>query len=150
MGIKEEIKQTKFKSPIQKAIVNIYYTANWLRDKQQHLFKKHNILPQHYNIIRIVKGKNPNPVSPSEIKDVMLDKGRDLTRLVDKLVSLKILERKLCDDNRRKMEITITQYGIDICNKVEQEMTMEMETKFNLSDEEGELLSDLLDKLRED
>ena len=148
MGIKEEIKQTKFKSPKQKAMVNIYYTANWLRDTQHHLFKKHNILPQHYNIIRIVKGKNPTPVSPTEIKDVMLDKGRDLTRLVDKLEALGFLERRLCDDNRRKMEITITNLGLEICNKVEAEMSLEMSTKFNITDEEAETLSDLLDKLR--
>jgi DNA-binding MarR family transcriptional regulator len=149
MGIDSAIKQSKFKSGTQKAMVNIFYTNNWLRDIQQPVFKKYEILPQHYNILRIVNGKNPKPVSPGEIKDVILDKGRDLTRLVDKLVSLEYLERQLCSSNRRKMEITITKSGIKIMNDIENELMSLMKSCIKLNDEEAIQLSNLLDKLRE-
>ena len=136
MGIKEEIK-SNFSSNRIMATVNIFYTANWLRDVGAPIYNKHGILSQHYNILRIVRGSHPKPVSPGYIKDVMLDKGRDLTRLVDKLVKLGYVERSLCESNRRKMEISITESGSKIY------------AGYNLSDEEALTLSNLLDKVRE-
>ena len=148
MGIKEEIKQNKFTSNIQMATVNLLYTSNWLRDLQQDVFKKHGILSQHYNILRIVNGKHPKIVFPGEIKDVMLDKGRDLTRLIDKLVSLQYLNRQLCELNRRKVEITITKKGIELISIVNKDLTAKLNKVLKLDENEALLLSDLLDKLR--
>lgn len=147
MGIKEEIK-SNFNSNHIMATVNIFYTANWLRDVGAPIYSKHGILSQHYNILRIVRGSHPKPVSPGYIKDVMLDKGRDLTRLVDKLVKLGYVERSLCESNRRKMEISITESGSKIIDLVEQE-TQKIYAGYNLSDEEALTLSNLLDKVRE-
>tara|TARA_Y100000589_G_C27068231_1_gene594238 strand:+ start:282 stop:725 length:444 start_codon:yes stop_codon:yes gene_type:complete len=146
MSFKEEIK-SKFDSNQLMAAVNIIYTSNWLRDISLPIYKKHNILSQHYNILRIVNGSFPNSVSPGYIKEVMLDKGRDLTRLVDKLVKLGYVERKLCKDNRRKMKITITQQGSDIINSIGKEIN-NLYTSYNLNEEEATQLSNLLDKLR--
>ena len=101
----------------------------------------------NYNILRIVNGSFPNSVSPGYIKEVMLDKGRDLTRLVDKLVKLGYVERKLCKDNRRKMNITITQQGSDVINSIGKEINI-LYTSYNLNEEEATQLSNLLDKLR--
>ncbi len=148
MGIKEEIKQSKFQSAKQMAMINIVYTANWIRDNQQNIFKKYDILPQHYNILRIVNGKFPEAVSPSDIKEVILDKGRDLTRLVDKLVSLGLLKRQLCENNRRKMEIFITVKGQELIKESKAEISELMEKTINISEEEAQVLSDLLDKIR--
>ncbi len=147
MGIKEEI-NSKFSSNQIMATVNIFYTANWLRDVGAPIYNKHGILSQHYNILRIVRGSHPKPVSPGYIKKVMLDKGRDLTRLVDKLVKLGYVKRSLCETNRRKMEITITETGSEIIDVVENE-TQKIHTGYNLSDEEALTLSNLLDKVRE-
>jgi len=146
MSFKEEIK-SKFDSNQLMAAVNIIYTSNWLRDISLPIYKKHNILSQHYNILRIVNGSFPNSVSPGYIKEVMLDKGRDLTRLVDKLVKLGYVERKLCKDNRRKMKITITQQGSDVINSIGKEIN-NLYTSYNLNEEEATQLSNLLDKLR--
>ena len=147
MGIKEEI-NSKFSSNQIMATVNIFYTANWLRDIGTPIYNKHGILSQHYNILRIVRGSHPKPVSPGYIKKVMIDKGRDLTRLVDKLVKLGYVKRSLCETNRRKMEITITKTGSEIIDVVENE-TQKIHTGYNLSDEEALTLSNLLDKVRE-
>tara|TARA_Y100000589_G_C27119797_1_gene615895 strand:- start:408 stop:851 length:444 start_codon:yes stop_codon:yes gene_type:complete len=146
MSFKEEIK-SKFDSNQLMAAVNIIYTSNWLRDVSLPIYQKHNILSQHYNILRIVNGSFPNSVSPGYIKEVMLDKGRDLTRLVDKLVKLGYVERKLCKDNRRKMNITITQLGSDVINSIGKEINI-LYTSYNLNEEEATQLSNLLDKLR--
>ena len=146
MGFKEEIK-SKFDSNQLMAAVNIIYTSNWLRDISLPIYKKHNILSQHYNILRIVNGSFPNSVSPGYIKEVMLDKGRDLTRLVDKLVKLGYVEISLCKDNRRKMKITITQPGKEIINIIGTEIN-NLYTSYNLNEDEANQLSNLLDKLR--
>ena len=129
------------------AAVNIIYTSNWIRDVSLPTYQKHNILSQHYNILRIVNGSFPNSVSPGYIKEVMLDKGRDLTRLVDKLVKLGYLERNICKDNRRKMKIKITHSGTEIIQNISKEIN-QLFTSYNLSEEEAIQLSSLLDKLR--
>jgi|TARA_B110000261_G_C12920926_1_gene292436 DNA-binding MarR family transcriptional regulator len=147
MGLKEDIKQTKFENNKVMAMVNVFYTSNWLRDKCLPVFKKHGILSQHYNILRILRGKYPKSVSPGEIKEVMLDGGRDLTRLIDKLLKLGYLNRKLCEHNRRKMEITINQSGLDIIEVISRENAI-IYGDFNLTDEEAQQISDLLDKFR--
>ena len=146
MGFKEEIK-SNFDSNQLMAAVNIIYTSNWLRDVSSPIYKKYNILSQHYNILRIVNGSYPNSVSPGYIKEVMFDKGRDLTRLVDKLVSLGYVERNLCKDNRRKMKITITEIGTKIIENIGEEINT-LYTSYNLSEEEAIKLSELLDKIR--
>lgn len=150
MKIEREIKQSKFESAQQKAILNILYTANWLRDEQIELFRSFDMLPQHYNVLRIIKGKHPHPVSSSYIKEVMIDKGNDVTRLVDKLVKLKLVDRNLCSENRRKIDITLTKQGLkcidDIAKKLQPKFKL---IKNRLTEKEADLLSDLLDKIRD-
>lgn len=150
MKIEQAIKQSKFESPFQKAVINIIYTANWLRDQQTELFKQHDILPQHYNVLRIVNGKHPKSVSPGDIKEVMLDKGNDVTRLVDKLVKMGFLKRSLCEENRRKIDINLTDKGVKFLKEVNEPMRKQYHNiKKVLSEKEAETLSNLLDKLRE-
>lgn len=150
MKIEQEIKQSKFESAQQKAILNIMYTANWLRDEQIELFRSFDMLPQHYNVLRIIKGKHPHPVSPSDIKEVMIDKGNDVTRLVDKLVKLKLVDRNLCAENRRKIDITLTKQGLkfidDIAKKLQPKFKL---IKDRITEKEANQLSDLLDKIRD-
>ena len=88
MKIEEAIKQGRFGSNFHKAVVNLIYTSNWLRDAHTDLFRKYGILSQHFNALRIIKGRHPKPVSAGEIKEVLLDKASDVTRLLDKLVNL--------------------------------------------------------------
>ena len=148
MGIKEEIKQEKFNSNVQMAVVNVIYTANWMRDQQQHILNDYGILIQHYNVLRIVMGKHPKPAYPGQIKEVMLDKGRDLTRLIDKLVAMGYLQRNVCESNRRMVEVVITAKGKNIADEIGKKLAVDMKERFDLSEKEAGQLSDLLDKLR--
>lgn len=146
-SIKDAIKQESFQSPQQKAFLNILYTSNYLRDLTAPYFKEAGILQQHYNVLRIVKGKGGEASSPGQIIEVMLDKGRDLTRLVDKLVKLEYLERRASQVNRRKVDIYITKEGIDITEKIDEKI-VKVYAELGITDEEAETLSTLLDKLR--
>lgn len=147
MKISEEIK-TNFENNIHMALVNIMYTANWYRDLNKEVLKKYNLLPQHYNVLRIVKGAHPEASCPGDIKKVMLDKGPDITRLIDKLVKMDYLQRCLNETNRRSMDIMITGKGKTALAEMTQEMNNLQKAHFQLSEEEALMLSDLLDKSR--
>lgn len=149
MRIEEAIKQGKFSNNFHKALVNLIFTSNWLRDANAEIFKKYDILPQHFNALRIIKGRHPKPVSAGEIKEVLLDKASDVTRLLDKLVKQGYVKRQLCEYNRRKMDITITPEGLELLEELETPMKAFYEDLgTRITPEEAEQLSDLLDKIR--
>ena len=148
--IEEAINQTKFKNAYHRMMVNLQYTSNWFRDRQMEIFRPYGLLPQHFNIMRILKGRDPKPASAGEIKEVMLDKAPDLTRLVDKLVHLELVDRRLCPENRRRMEIFLTNNGKEVLKELNDKVSaLEQAYSKNLTSEEAALCSDILDKLRE-
>jgi DNA-binding MarR family transcriptional regulator len=142
------IKQSKFNSNYEMALLNLWYTSNYIRDNHQSVFKDYDIKAQHYNVLRIINGQHPKPVSPGYIIDVMLDKGRDLTRLVDKLVKIGYLHRCTREDNRRKVAITITPEGQEVVREIGEKIAIWVARHKNLNEEESEQLSRLLDKMR--
>jgi DNA-binding MarR family transcriptional regulator len=148
LDINVAIKQKRFSSKKEKVLVNLLYTTNWIRDQHSKIFKKYKILPQHYNVLRIVLGQDPKPVSPGYILEVMLDKKRDLTRLVDKLTRLGYLNRQVCENNRRMVDITITPKGKKIAEEIKGKLTEWLDKNIQLTDEESEALSNYLDNLR--
>ena len=149
MNILEAIKQKSFNSSFEKAVVNLLYTHNWYRDRYQGVYKLHDLKIQHYNVLRILKGRHPNPISPGEIKEVMLDKSPDLTRLIDKLVEKGYADRQLCPDNRRKMDILITKEGTKVLEEITlKQQAIQKSQQHNITEEEAEQLSNLLDKFR--
>jgi DNA-binding MarR family transcriptional regulator len=149
MRIEDAIRQEHFISNLDKAMINLLYTANQLRDQQNQLLKQHGLLIQHYNTMRIIKGRHPKPVSPGEIKEVMLDKANDVTRLLDKLVEMKLVKRAVCTENRRKVDVILTPKGLDFLKQQEKvQSEVKSDIRKRLSDKEAGQLSDLLDKLR--
>ncbi|MCV9388451.1 MarR family winged helix-turn-helix transcriptional regulator [Reichenbachiella ulvae] len=147
MKISEEIK-TNFKDDRHMALVNLMFTANWFRDLNKDILKEYNLLPQHYNVLRIVKGKSPDPSCPGDIKKVMLDKGPDVTRLIDKLVKMGYIERCLNEMNRRSMDIKLTEEGAEILEDMSRKMDKVFEENFHLSEKDALHLSNLLDQSR--
>ena len=109
MKLEDAIKQKKFESPLHKATINLMYTANWLHGEFRDLFKSFDITHQQYNVLRILRGMHPNCVNPTEIKEVMLDKNPDITRLCDRLLLMGLIHRNIDKENRRKMKIVITE-----------------------------------------
>ena len=149
MSIEQDIKQTSFNTSLEKALVNVLYTYNWLRDQSQDVYKPYGIKMQHYNVLRIIKGKHPEALSPGEIKEVMLDKSPDLTRLLDKLVDMKLVDRDICSENRRRMDINITGKGLQLLAKLTADQDkLNNKIADRLIESEAEQLSNLLDKIR--
>ncbi|SMD33105.1 DNA-binding transcriptional regulator, MarR family [Reichenbachiella faecimaris] len=148
MKFEEEIKQSSFKNPKEKAIVNILYTGNWLRDRSEGLLKPKGINEQHFNILRILRGRYPLTICPGEIKEVLINKRGDLTRLLDKLVTMGLVTRDVNPDNRRMINLKISDAGLNMLSDLDPKLE-ELNQKNNaLSHEESEQLSHLLDKMR--
>lgn len=145
----EAIRQQKFGSPTQKALLNVQYTANWFRDLQRGVFKELPIEPQHFNVLRILKGRHPHPVCPGDIKAVMLDKAPDVTRLVDKLVDLGWVVREVGAADRRRVDIGLTAKGLEHVDRISTQVKSQAKVfHHRLTEAEAEQLSHLLDKLR--
>jgi DNA-binding MarR family transcriptional regulator len=147
MKIEEEIRQPKFRTSHQKALLNLIFTSNWLLNKHQELFKPYGITPQQFNILRILKGQHPKGISGTEIKSRMLDKNSDISRLLDRLVKKKLVERKICPNDKRASDILITSEGLTLLESMSK-VQKEVDAVLRLSEEEAAILSDLLDKSR--
>lgn len=148
MKIEEEIKQKKFKSEYQKMYINLVYTANWMNTQQMRMFKEYGLSVQQYNILRILRGQVPNAVNLGLIQDRMLDKNSNASRLIEKLKIKKLVERKESKIDRRQVDILITEKGLDLLKKMDGKVEEAETTYSNLTKQEAETLSDLLDKLR--
>lgn len=148
MKIDEEIKQRKFKSIYQKAHINTIFTANWLIDNTQKLLKPFGITHQQFNVLKILKGKYPNNCTANYIKEVMLDKGPDLTRLVDRLINKRYVTRSVCEVNRRKLDITINDKGLTLVKKIEPKLGSQFIKQKKITKKEAKELSRILDKMR--
>ncbi|MFN7014709.1 MAG: MarR family winged helix-turn-helix transcriptional regulator [Bacteroidia bacterium] len=148
MKIEDEIKQKAFKNEYQKAMINIIFTSGWLEHKQTQFFKQWHISPQQYNVLRILRGQNNNPITIASIQERMMDKMSNASRLVEKLKQKNLIDRKECKTDRRQVDIIITQKGLNLLSDIDNQMnTLEQIIK-NISDDEAIELNRILDKLR--
>ncbi len=148
MGISEDIKQVSFRNQFSKALINIYYTNNWLSQKHHELFRSHGITTPQFNVLRILRGQHPNPATVNLIIDRMLDKSSNASRIVDKLESKGLVIRKQCPSDRRAVDVLISKKGLELLQEMDKEIHhLEMSIQ-KLTEEEANQLSDLLDKLR--
>lgn len=136
---------SKFKNNRVKALLNIIYTANWISSCQNEFFKSYGISPQQYNILRILRGAG-EPLKVQTIKDRMLERSPNATRLMDKLCAKNYIERLPSEHDRRVVKIVITNEGKSLLESIPN--TLNNELLKNLSEEEAEQLSNLLDKMR--
>ena len=149
MSIEKDIKQANFKSPYSKAVVNILYTNNWLQSLQVEIFKPFDLTLQQYNVLRILRGQHPNPITVIAIIERMLDKMSNASRLVDKLLVKELVVRKLCPHDRRAVDVTITEKGLNLLKELDT-LQNQWESKFHgLTENEALQLSTLLDKMRQ-
>ena len=137
--------QSTFPSEKVKALINIKYTANWIESHQIAFFKPYGISPQQFNILRILKGAG-KAIKVQTIKDRMIERAPNATRLMDKLCAKKLIARIPCPDDRRVVHIEITDEGIDLLNIIKKDYNQDLLK--NLSQKEAKQLSDLLDKIR--
>ena len=149
MKLEEEIKQTNFSSEYQKLLLNVYFTSSWFSTNVARALKPFRLTLQQYNVLRILRGQQNKPASVGLIQERMLDKSSNASRLIDKLVEKKLVDRKTCPNDRRQMEIRITKKGLDLLTELDDRMSADERTAAKLiSAEEAAMASEILDRLR--
>jgi DNA-binding MarR family transcriptional regulator len=149
MRLEDEIKQSRFKSSQEHAAINILFSANWINRNLHRFHTAHGISSQQFNVLRILRGLNPKPASISLLNERMLDRMSNVSRLVDKLTDKKYAKRVPCEQDRRQVDVFITDKGLDLVNKISEEVDNALLQHVNLTDEEAAQLSTLLDKMRD-
>lgn len=148
MRLEEEIKQKSFRNEYHKLAVNIIYTHSWLMSKIVDQLSQHDITPQQFNILRILRGQHPLPASVSLLKNRMLDKMSDASRLVDRLAQKGLVSKKISKDDRRRVDVYITNKGLKLLEKIDRKNNEFDDIMKGLSEKEAKILNQLLDKLR--
>lgn len=146
--LEEEIKQTRFQSNKQKALLNIVFTANWFRSTQIRMFKQYGVSPEQYNVLRILRGQKGNAIGVIGIQDRMLDKNSNASRLIDKLIEKKLVSRKSCASDRRQVDVFITESGLELLKTIDPIIQSNENNNIQLTEQEADQLNTLLNKIR--
>ena len=148
MGIEKDIHQVKFKNARQKAMINLMYTYGWVMEHIKNFLSAEDITHQQYNILRILRGAYPEPLSTLQIRERMLDKMSDTSRIVARLVVKGLVKKVVCAKDKRLVDVTISEKGQKLLKSLDASANQLEETMNNLTEKESELLSSLLDKIR--
>ncbi|MEI7964271.1 MAG: MarR family transcriptional regulator [Chitinophagaceae bacterium] len=147
MSLELDINQKKFRSEYQRGMINIIYTSNWVNEKMKTFFDEADITGQQFNILRILRGAG-EPLSTLQIRQRMLDKMSDTSRIVDRLLIKKLVKKTVCKSDKRLIDVTITEKGRQLLKKIdvfEKEMDQLLGA---LTVAEAKILNQLLDKIR--
>lgn len=148
MGIEQDIHQNKFTSQKQKAMINLLFTYGWVMERIKQFLSSEDITHQQYNILRILRGAHPQPLSTLQIRERMLDKMSDTSRIVDRLIAKQLVKKTVCDKDKRLVDVVITEKGQELLSRLDSSYDHTMEVMKNVSENDAEMLSNLLDKLR--
>ena len=149
MGIDQDIQQSKFRNAHQKAAINLIYTLAWMRDKTKAIFDSEDITPQQFNILRILRGSFPAPLSTLQIRERMLEKMSDTSRIVDRLITKGLVKKVVCKNDRRLVDVIITDKGKKMLERLDTRQDEIDGVLGKLSEKDAAMLSDLLDKIRD-
>lgn len=145
----EEIIQSSSMPPARKTVINIIYTANVLTELSTEQLKPFGLSIPQFNVLRILRGQKGHPANLSTIQERMVNKMSNTTRLVDKLIDKGLAHRIVCPENRRKVEISITEKGLELLSKIDMPMeALNTKAVANLNAEEISQLNELLEKIR--
>jgi len=148
MGIEKDIQQTNFRNEFQKMGINIIYTANWLNEKMGQILATEEITQQQYNILRILRGSDA-PLSTLKIRERMLDKMSDTSRIVDRLIVKGLVEKSACLKDKRLVDITVSKKGLQLLEKLDSLNDHIDSILKGVSEKEAQAMNQILDKLRE-
>lgn len=145
----EDAIQTTFKDDRFKAMINVKYTANWMNTIQNRSLEKYGLTIPQYNILRILRGSKGSSLSVNSIRERMVEKSPNTTRLMDKLIDKGLIERVRCESDRRVVYVMITNEGLNLLSQLDNDLLDSDDFMKNLTEKEAKLLSELLDKIRE-
>ena len=147
MSLEKDINQPKFRSEYQKATVNLIYTYNWMNEHMKGFFEKEGLTAQQFNILRILRGAG-QPISTLQIRQRMLDKMSDTSRIVDRLIIKGLVKKVLCKTDKRLVDVSITDKGKKILSKLDTKESDMDAIISSISETEAKTLNKILDKLR--
>jgi DNA-binding MarR family transcriptional regulator len=147
MGIEKDIQQANFRNEFQKMGINLLYTANWLNERIGRVLTTEDITQQQYNILRILRGSE-TPLSTLQIRERMLDKMSDTSRIVDRLIVKELVQKAACKSDKRLVDITLTQKGLALVQKLDQFNDQIDAILKGVTENEAATLNQILDKLR--
>ncbi len=148
MSLEKEIQQTRFRNERQKAMINLTYTQNWMNERFKQFLDRFNLTAQQFNILRILRGAGI-PLSTLQIRERMLDKMSDTSRIVDRLILKDLVQKTICKHDKRLVDVMITEEGLTILKKIDM-LANEMDDLVSgLTEAEAKTLNKLLDKIRD-
>jgi len=147
MGIEKDIQQANFRNEFQKMGINLLYTANWLNERIGRVLTTEDITQQQYNILRILRGSEV-PLSTLQIRERMLDKMSDTSRIVDRLIVKELVQKSACKADKRLVDIILTQNGLALVQKLDQFNDQIDAILKGVTENEAATLNQILDKLR--
>lgn len=146
--IEELVKVKQFASPWHRATINIIYTNNWLNVMLEKRANAKQITLQQFNVLRVLRGQYPNPVTNNLLKERLLTKTPDISRLVDRIVSKGLVSREKNSVDKRAVDLLITDKGLDLLEEIETDMMLDDVLPENISSDDCLKLSELLDRFR--
>jgi DNA-binding MarR family transcriptional regulator len=147
MTLERDINQTKFRSEFQKSAINLIYTYNWMNEQMKVFFDPYDITAQQFNILRILRGA-AEPLSTLQIRQRMLDKMSDTSRIVDRLVKKGLVKKNTCRSDRRLVDVVITEKGKMLLEELDKKSDAMDSILKNLSEADAKKLNQLLDQAR--
>src|SRR5215831_7371441 len=147
MSISKDINQRKFRNEHQKAMINLIFTYNWMMENTRNILDKYDLTTQQFNILRILRGAG-QPLSTLQIRQRMLDRMSDTSRIVDRLVKKGLVKKGICKMDRRLVDVTITDKGKKLLEKIDQYSDQMDAIMNNLTEDDARTLNELLDKIR--
>ena len=149
MGIEQDIQQPNFRNEFQKMGINLLFTANWLNEQISKMLSEEGVTQQQYNILRILRGST-TPLSTLKIRERMLDKMSDTSRIVDRLIAKELVVKNTCEKDKRLVDITLSPKGLDLVHQLDQYNERIDALLKGINESEAQLMNQILDKIRID
>lgn len=147
MGIEQDIQQSNFRNEFQKMGINLLFTANWLNEQINKMLAQEGITQQQYNILRILRGST-TPLSTLKIRERMLDKMSDTSRIVDRLIAKELVLKNTCAKDKRLVDITLSPKGLDLIDQLDQFNDRMDALLIGIDEHEAQMMNQMLDKIR--
>ena len=147
MGIEQDIQQPNFRNEFQKMGINLLFTANWLNEQIGKMLAEEGVTQQQYNILRILRGST-TPLSTLKIRERMLDKMSDTSRIVDRLIAKELVLKNTCEKDKRLVDITLSPKGLDLVDQLDQFNDRIDALLKGINESEAATMNQILDKIR--
>ena len=149
MGIEQDIQQPNFRNEFQKMGINLLFTANWLNEQIGKILSEEGVTQQQYNILRILRG-SATPLSTLKIRERMLDKMSDTSRIVDRLIAKELVLKNTCEKDKRLVDITLSPKGLGLVDQLDQYNERIDALLKGINESEAQMMNQILDKIRID